>query len=73
MTVTISTADDWHRQQYYASLKWANKLDAPSWEELTEEQRSAIRQINMRHQTKMDALAQAISSGGKIDIADFLK
>lgn len=68
----MADTDDWHRQQYEASLRWAKLTDAPSWDELTEEQRISIRQINMQHQSKMNALGKAIAAGDKIDINDFL-
>ena len=69
--MNISASDVWHKKQYEASLRWAN-VNGPAWEELTDEQRASIRQINIQHQTKMNALGKAIAAGDNIDINDFL-
>lgn len=49
---------------YEAALEWA-ETTGPAWEDLTNEQRAAIRETNDRHMRYMDNLGRAIAAGNK--------
>lgn len=51
-----------HKRDYEAAL-WSAGREGPAWEELTEEQRVRIRQINIENRREMQAFGEAISRG----------
>lgn len=57
--------DTWHRQQYEAALRTANR-EGPAWSELNDEQRENIRAVNHQHRDFMDQLGIAISTGNPL-------
>lgn len=61
----MSHADAWHKQQYEAVIAWTGH-NAPAWDDLTEEQRENIRAANRDQQTFMNALGEAIATGGPL-------
>jgi hypothetical protein len=53
-----------HKRDYEAAL-WLAEKDGPAWEDLTDEQRAAIRQINIEARREMQAFGESLSKGAK--------
>jgi len=53
--------EDGHKKEYYLSLEFYQR-EGPDWEDLTEEQRENIREINRQHAREMQELGKNIGS-----------
>lgn len=55
------SVEESHKQQYYSALEWA-ETSGPSWEELTEEQRTNIRETNRQYQQEMHEFGKSLAT-----------
>jgi len=59
--------EDSYRLEYYRTLEWADH-DGPDWEDLTDEQRENIKQIQLEHARDMHDFGIAIASNNDDEI-----
>jgi hypothetical protein len=54
--------EDSYRREYYGALEFYDH-EGPDWEDLTEEQRANIREINKQHAREMQEFGRKIAQG----------
>ena len=59
--------EDGYRREYHATLEHTGH-EAPAWDDLTEEQRINIRQLQREHAQAMNDFGKAIASGDMAEI-----
>jgi hypothetical protein len=58
----VRRVEDSHRREYYGALEFYDR-EGPDWEDLTEEQRANIREINNQHAREMQEFGRMIAQG----------
>lgn len=66
MSVDMNPRDAWHRHEYERVLRDTHTHDAPSWDNLSDDQKARIREANDEYRRDLDDLATAIRTGGPL-------
>ena len=56
------SVEDNHKREYYGALEFAN-AEGPAWEDLTDQQRANIREINDERAREMQEFGQSLARG----------